>query len=320
MSSSKKNQKIVYLEVEKKCYAMNEYVKNENKIKNLKKQKNTRVIPVLTTSLSTTLDGNALPSSSLSLIEQTFFNKKEFQQWAHERTELAKQSGPKICIDCAYNSSMTGKELTSVARQLGRCYSSNRRSLKPVHLILTSWSPESPLDVQCRRVNSGFEKFNLTFDEKKSVYESYPIERLIYLSPNAENDLDETIMNESENILVIGGLVDECVKKNLTYRTCEDKNIKCYRLPIQKYMAHSTHGGSFNQILSINQVFDILLTYLSTKNWAVAFEKHIPSRKGWVVRKTNNSNQEGEEENDSNKTTSPAPIDDNIQLDDDDND
>lgn len=42
------------------------------------------------------------------------------------------------------------------------------------------------------------------------IHECYPAERLIYLSPNADKELTE--MNE-QNIYVIGGLVDESVKK-----------------------------------------------------------------------------------------------------------
>jgi len=39
----------------------------------------------------------------------------------------------------------------------------------------------------------------------------------------------------------------------MTYQACQEKNIACYRLPIQTYMEHSIDGGTFNQILSINQ-------------------------------------------------------------------
>jgi hypothetical protein len=39
----------------------------------------------------------------------------------------------------------------------------------------------------------------------------------------------------------------------MTYQICHEKNINCYKLPIETYMEHSIHGGSFNQILAINQ-------------------------------------------------------------------
>ncbi len=91
----------------------------------------------------------------------------------------------------------------------------------------------------------------------------------------------------------------------MTYQVCQDKNITCCRLPIEVYMEHSINGGTFNQILSINQgridlhvselstflrilVFDILLSYITTKDWREALKKNIPERKGWVI-KSNNS-------------------------------
>ncbi len=39
----------------------------------------------------------------------------------------------------------------------------------------------------------------------------------------------------------------------MTYQICHEKNINCYKLPIEIYMEHSIHGGTFNQILAINQ-------------------------------------------------------------------
>jgi hypothetical protein len=33
-------------------------------------------------------------------------------------------------------------------------------------------------------------------------------------------------------------------------------------------------------------VFDILLTYMTTKDWRQALKKNIPERKGWVIKNT----------------------------------
>ena len=87
----------------------------------------------------------------------------------------------------------------------------------------------------------------------------------------------------------------------MTYSSCQEKSIACYKLPIQTYMEHSVDGGTFNQILSINQgdlvdrcfvrhhfllivVFDILLGYMTSNDWEQALKKNIPERKGWVIK------------------------------------
>ncbi|CAF1032835.1 unnamed protein product [Rotaria sordida] len=232
-----------------------------------------------------------LPSNSTDILtnQGVSVTGKIFKRAANERlAEINRESiAPIICIDCAYNESMSTKELASLARQIGRCYSSNRRSIKPVQLILTNWSNDSLLAQECRRVNKGFDNFQIIRNDK-SIHESYPTEHLIYLSPNAEKQLTE--INE-QNIHVIGGLVDESVRKNMTFGVCQDKNIACYKLPIETYMEHSINGGTYNQILSINQVFDILLTYITTKDWEQALKKNIPERKGWVIKNKSDSDE-----------------------------
>ena len=62
---------------------------------------------------------------------------------------------------------------------------------------------------ECRRVNAGFDQYPILFSEQP-IDQLYPKERLVYLSPNADEIL--TDMNE-EQIYVIGGLVDESVRK-----------------------------------------------------------------------------------------------------------
>ena len=66
---------------------------------------------------------------------------------------------------------------------------------------------------ECRRVNDGFDQYPILFNEN-SIENLYPKERLVYLSPNADEILTE--MNENE-IYVIGGLVDESVRKVNTF-------------------------------------------------------------------------------------------------------
>ena len=60
---------------------------------------------------------------------------------------------------------------------------------------------------------------------------------------------------------------------------------KTAKLPIEDFMSRSDSGGSFKQILTINQVFDILLNFYQTKDWAIALSQNIPPKTGFVVKK-----------------------------------
>ncbi|CAF1082738.1 unnamed protein product [Adineta steineri] len=257
-----------------------ERLREQRKLTGKKKKKRTPSNPIASI---------VIPSDSSEILTDQLVSVtgKTFKRAANDRlAEINRDSeAPMICIDCAYNESMSSKEIASLARQIGRCYSSNRRATKPVRLILTNWSNDSLLAQECRRVNNGFDNYQIILDDKP-IYETYPSERLIYLSPNGDKILTE--VNE-QTIHVIGGLVDESVRKNMTYQSCQDKNITCCKLPIETYMEHSVTGGTFNQILSINQVFDILVTYMTTNDWGQTLKKNIPERKGWVIKNTEDS-------------------------------
>jgi len=53
-----------------------------------------------------------------------------------------------------------------------------------------------------------------------------------------------------------------------------EKGIKTERLPIGEYL--SVTG---RKVLTVNQVIEILLYFLETKNWLMSFQKVIPQRR-----------------------------------------
>lgn len=88
-------------------------------------------------------------------------------------------------------------------------------------------------------------------------------------------------------IYVIGGLVDETVSKKVTQDKCDKLNIKTYALPIELYMCRRrNHDGityTYNKILTINQVFEILTSVFGGDDWRVALDKCVPKRKGFML-------------------------------------
>ena len=85
-------------------------------------------------------------------------------------------------------------------------------------------------------------------------------------------------------------MVDETVNKKVTLNKCETLKIKSYSLPIDKYMSRKVEPNkayTYNKILAINQVFDILANFYINKDWSKSLDIGIPKRKGFEVSETN---------------------------------
>ncbi|WWC68453.1 uncharacterized protein I206_102381 [Kwoniella pini CBS 10737] len=96
--------------------------------------------------------------------------------------------------------------------------------------------------------------------------------KLVYLSADSEEEITE--LNENE-IYIIGGIVDRNRYKNLCQNKAENLNIRTARLPIGKFIENLPT----RKVLTVNQVFDILLQYIQLNDWQKAFETVIPQRK-----------------------------------------
>ena len=172
---------------------------------------------------------------------------------------------------------MNEKELVHLARQLSRVYGSNKKSENPCHLTFCNLPKNSKTFKICADKNDGFANYILNFEEK-SVVEIFPKESIIYLSPDSDEILEEI---DENNVYVIGGLVDDSVKKSSTLSFAKKQNIKSVKLPIDKYCSRATEG-SFKQILTINQVFEILLSKSEGKTWPQALSQSLPNRIGFL--------------------------------------
>lgn len=195
-------------------------------------------------------------------------------------------SSLKICIDCSFSDKMSSKEMSRLAQQIGRCYATNRSVSSPIHLTLCNLDKDSKFYQELCRVNDGFARYIIQMTEK-SLEENFSdrIDSIAYLSPDSETYLESL---NTDNVYVIGGLVDETVNKKVTLSKCKNLKVNTYSLPIEKYMMRKPSNGSdskiysFNKILAINQVFDILANFFINKDWPKALECGVPKRKGFI--------------------------------------
>ncbi|WFD36883.1 tRNA (guanine(9)-N(1))-methyltransferase [Malassezia cuniculi] len=117
--------------------------------------------------------------------------------------------------------------------------------------------------------------------------------QVIYLTA----DTDETISEmEPGMTYVIGGIVDRNRYKNLCAKKAAALGLQMRRLPIDPAFLGG-QGMSSRKVLTVNQVFAILVGWTETRDWTQALQRGLPSRKF-------NTPQDDDKASDTHATTS----------------
>ncbi|XP_057765091.1 tRNA (guanine(9)-N1)-methyltransferase isoform X2 [Salvia miltiorrhiza] len=186
-----------------------------------------------------------------------------------ERLQQARVNGQNVVIDLEFAHLMTSTELSSLVQQIMYCYAINGRCALPAHIWLTGCKGE--MQNQLMRI-PGYDRW-LIEKEDQSYIEAFQDqkENLVYLTADSENSLDEL---DLKSIYIIGGLVDRNRWKGLTMNKANEQGIKTAKLPIGSYLKMSS-----SQVLTVNQVVEILLKFLESRDWKHSFFQVIPLRK-----------------------------------------
>ena len=185
----------------------------------------------------------------------------------------------RVCIDLQYETLMIEKELVHLARQLSRVYGFNKRSPTPCHLTFSGLTKNSQTFKICCDKNDGFANY-LVDIKGESVNELFEPEKIVYLTPDSDQVLEDM---SKDKVYVIGGLVDDSVKKNSSLSFAKEQKIQTAKLPIEKFCDRND-DGTFKQILTINQVFEILLSKSTGISWSESFSKVLPKRIGFAPK------------------------------------
>ncbi|XP_060092998.1 tRNA methyltransferase 10 homolog B [Heteronotia binoei] len=208
-------------------------------------------------------------------------SKRDLKEITRERLLGAKKTGPRLCVDLSMTTHMTTKEISRLAAQIRRLYGSNKKSQKPFWLYLTGFVQNSPIAEECLRMNDGFSSYLIDVTPE-SYLDLFPLETIVYLTPDAEKALEEV---DPHKVYILGGLVDESIQKRLTFQNAHERHLQMARLPIQEYMVKKANAKNYHSTtLAINQVFDALSTYCETKSWAEALKAAVSPGKGYVLR------------------------------------
>ncbi|XP_067303228.1 tRNA methyltransferase 10 homolog B [Pseudorasbora parva] len=216
-------------------------------------------------------------------VNELQLSKRVIKAITKEKLEEARAAGPRVCVDFSMTDRLSAKEISRLAGQIRRLYGANKKALQPFHIFLTEFREDSPLYMECVRMNDGFLNYLIDVTEE-SWFHLFPSEDVIYLTPDASEALEYV---EEDKVYILGGLVDETIQKKISYTRAKELGVRMARLPIDEYMVKRPNPKNFHsKILAINQVFEILLTFRDTKDWTKALVAGIPPGKGYMLTST----------------------------------
>jgi tRNA (guanine9-N1)-methyltransferase len=196
-----------------------------------------------------------------------------------------KSSPFSVCIDMNFDGLMSDKDLSSCVLQLSRIYTINRRAKTPLNVHFTSVNEGTQLYEKLQK-HEGCFKWDIKF-ESKAYDEIYEKEKIIYLTSESENVLEKL---ENGACFVIGGLVDHNSHKGLTYELATKKGIRTAKLPLEENVILASRS-----VLTINQVFEILIGVAEGRTWTDVLMEVLPKRKNPKLKKSEENNEEGKE-------------------------
>ncbi|CAF2719950.1 unnamed protein product [Rotaria sp. Silwood2] len=175
---------------------------------------------------------------------------------------VAARLGDYIIIDCSFANEYNDNDISSenyyerLQLKIHSCFTLLHRYHSPSFVIL------------CNLFSSNNDKWlrNSPYCHATSLsyLDLFPREQLVYLSPDSPNTMSEY---EHNVIYIFGGIFQK--------KKAKREQIRHQSLPLQKYLRFSP---SANTVLSINQVYNILMTLKhNNNNWFEAL-KCIPER------------------------------------------
>lgn len=174
----------------------------------------------------------------------------------------------KICFDLSLANLMTQSEFSKTFKQLHRCYSINRRATAPLQLYITGFDDETKKSMSKM---SGCFNWDVYFHQE--VYsDAFDKTNIVYLTSDSPNILENI---DYEKVYVIGALVDHNRLKNICYEKAVKEGVAHARLPLDTYFRFKTRT-----VLTIDQVYSILLRVTEGKTWIDAVTDIVPKRKG----------------------------------------
>lgn len=180
--------------------------------------------------------------------------------------------GQNLVLDFSLTKECLLTELGSIASQTQRIVRFNNESDQPFNLWFAGLRDGPVLD----RLNSVnlFSPRNFINRTERHFTELFPRERLVYLSPDAEETIEEF---DRQAVYVLGALVDRYEDHPMSYESAKQHGIRSVKLPLKEHVILSDLAIDLS-FLSVFQMLNYM--QLSYATWANAFRMYLsPDRR-----------------------------------------
>ncbi|CAM9101691.1 unnamed protein product [Ectocarpus fasciculatus] len=189
------------------------------------------------------------------------------EQQERMRAAMDDPSSLRLVIDLNWAEDASGKELSSLVKQLCYVYSRARASSMPPRLSLTSYQGRAAAALESAGAASWLVDRN-----PLGVFTVFESAEIIYLSPDAEEPLDQVL---DTNVYVVGGIVDRNLSKGLTLGAAEGARARAVRLPFDEYLPEIPRG---DRVLTVCACVGVLMGIRAGEGWRDALQKSVPRR------------------------------------------
>lgn len=188
----------------------------------------------------------------------------------------AAQFGQPLVIDFSYDHLMSLRGHVTLANQVQLLISHNRRQLEPMDIHFCNYRADPRFDNELHKSMNVRSPDELLVTSTESSYlQLFPKERLVYLSPHAEEELSQF---DDDAIYVIGAFVDKLqhIKDRHSFHKSCNEGVRSLKLPLDDYL--DMRSGT-NTCLNVDHVAKIMIDLSNGSSLHDCLERHVPSRK-----------------------------------------
>jgi len=208
-------------------------------------------------------DGSVMAYFLNKRISDTYMKKSQEYNF-----DYAFRFGQPLIFDLAQEHKMNNAESSSFVRQMRQIYSDNRAQWEPFHIHLCNYDPELP---GLKELAEGEQSAGYLWEVTKDCFtQRFPLERLVYLSPDAPEVASEW---RHDDVYIVGGVVDKGGGDKMTLSKIKKMGIRSQRFDIDRYFTKKKTPA-----MTLDQVFACLLDARDTDgNWLYSY-RHFPKR------------------------------------------